>query len=275
MSAPKVCLVGIDGLRVEDALAGPDAPSLTAFAAGGVLTSMRMEVPTISGPGWTSILTASRHADHGVFDNTFHGHRIAGNADLLSRAYFADQGITSYAASGWPPLTDPAGPGPVIAWREDQQRAGRHRVVVRDGETYGYRRADAEVAAFSRMVLGQAGPDVSFVYLGEVDEAGHCHGGTSREYAEALRRVDEHLGALLGTIRQRTQEHDEDWLVGITTDHGHLDEGGHGGAQDVVRRSFFAAGRFGPHAASGPAELPDRIAPEEIVPYLLAHLRPS
>ncbi|TFD82450.1 hypothetical protein [Cryobacterium psychrophilum] len=92
-----------------------DVPSRDAQLFGrGRLAPMTMGVPTISGPGragpgWSSILTGATHAEHHVFDNSFHVHTLGRNADLLSRAYFADQPVTSYVASGWPPLA-PTGP---------------------------------------------------------------------------------------------------------------------------------------------------------------------
>lgn len=269
MTSRKILLVGIDGLRVDDALATGAAPALRSFVQRGRLHAVTMEVPTISGPGWSSILTGSSHAEHGVFDNSFFGNRLDRTVDFLSRAVFDDPTRTTFAASGWPPLLDPRGPGPVVATRLDQQRQGRHRLVIRDGETYGYREADGDIAAFARLAIRKAGPDASFVYLGEVDEAGHLYGGTAPEYARAILRVDSLLGGILDAVEKRAQDHDEDWLVGITTDHGHLDAGGHGGDDAVLTRSFLALARFGAELEQGEA---DEVLPSEIAAILLAHL---
>lgn len=266
MSAVKTLIVGIDGLRIDDALSGDAMPRLARLASDGSFAHLTMEVPTISGPGWSSLLTGAPHAAHGVFDNSFHGHTLASSADVLSRAYFADQSTTTFAASGWPPLVDPSGPGPVIATRDDQRRTGTHRVIVRDGETYGYRWADAEITAWALLALDAGAPDVSFVYLGEVDEAGHLYGGISSEYAAAMARVDAHLGRILARVGERAREHGEAWQVAVTTDHGHLDEGGHGGDEPVVRRSFLAAAEI---RAGGVAELP---IPEGTAPHDVADL---
>lgn len=275
MSRREFALIGIDGLVINLALHTTAAPNLSRFINQGSYASMTMEVPTISGPGWSSILTGATHAEHNVFDNSFRGHTLGRNADLLSRAYFADQSVTTYVASGWPPLVEPVSAGPVVSTRADQQSAGVHKVIVRDGETYGYRRADTEVADISRLYLDQGGPDASFVYLGEVDEAGHVYGGASAEYLDAIRRVDEHLGTLLQAISTRATREDEDWLVGITTDHGHLAEGGHGGDEDVVSSSFFAVARCAgdDHVWSREGtSLPEVMRPEHIADYLLAHI---
>ena len=86
----------------------------------GSSAEMTMEVPTISGPGWSSILTGTTHAQHGVQDNTFRGNRLYECPDFLTRAAVAHPMMKTVAASSWPPLVDPAGPGPVIATRNDQ-----------------------------------------------------------------------------------------------------------------------------------------------------------
>lgn len=255
-------LIGVDGLRL-DVLDHSRLPAL-ARMLGGEVSAMTMPVPTISGPGWSTLLTGASHSEHGVVDNRFIGSRLALHPDLLSRAFFADPTRTTFAAASWPPLVDPAGVGPVIRTRDEQRRIEQHRVVVRDGETYGYRVTDAEVATFAVAALAAAGPDVSFVYFSSVDEAGHLFGARSPEYQQAAERVDVFLGALVAAVEQRGEE----WLVALTTDHGHLDCGGHGGGEPEVTASFVARAGFN-HA---PATWPPTIDPTELTPRLLAAL---
>jgi len=67
-------------------------------------------------------------------------------------------------------------------------------------------------------------------------------------------------------------------LESITTDHGHLAEGGHGGNEDVVRSSFFVVARCvggDPDCSGDGARLPAVMRPEHIADYLLAHLAES
>lgn len=269
----KYLLVGIDGLRVDDIGTAVHAPALSSILERGRVARMQMEVPTISGPGWASILTGAEHSEHGVFDNSFSGHTMYRNPDLLSRTYYADHDATTLAAAGWPPLVDPV-LDPVISFRADQQRHGQHHVVIRNGENYGYRRADAEVATVACEQLTAQGAHGNFVYFCESDEAAHVFGGTSTEYAEAVARIDSHLNKLLAAVGTRARLHDEDWLVGVTTDHGHLDEGGHGGDEEIVRRSFLALIRFdGTEAWSADGvTLADTIAPHSVWRTFVTHV---
>src|SRR4051812_12934347 len=70
-------LIGIDGCRT-DALLAAQAPNLHrlrdegAFSAkNDILGERRTAAETVSGPGWTSILTGVWADKHGVVDNGF------------------------------------------------------------------------------------------------------------------------------------------------------------------------------------------------------------
>jgi len=65
---------------------------------------------------------------------------------------------------------------------------------------------------------------------------------------------------IVDAVTHRAQTLGEDWLVVLTTDHGHLDEGGHGGDDPRERESWVVAW-------SPTGELPDW--PDEIIPSQL------
>lgn len=259
----KILVIGIDGLNLDSALAS--SPSIAGLKDSAFFTELTMQAPTWSGPSWSTLLTGSTHDQHGVRDNSFNGHHLLHRPDLLSLAYFQDQSTTTFAAAGWPPLVDPAGLGPVIHERREQQKALLHRVIVRDGETYGYSVIDGEIFAASLYAIEKHGPDVSFVYFCGVDEAGHVFGSMGDEYKGAIARIDTYVENLVKAISTRATA-DEPWLVVITTDHGHLDAGGHGGDSPKERASFVLAKGFG---RSNPS-WPEKFGPEELTPLLLA-----
>lgn len=262
----KILLIGIDGLILRTALDSGRAPMLAALKDAGHFTELTMAVPTLSGPGWSTLLTGSTHAEHAVTDNLFNGHDLLNRPDLLSRAFYQDQSTTTFAAAGWPPLVDPAGIGPVIQERREQQRAGQHRIISRDGETYGYQRVDADIADAAVYAVANSGPDVSFVYFCDADEAGHLYGVLGGQYLEAIGRIDAYLTRLHEAVVKRTDEHGERWLMVLTTDHGHIDEGGHGNDSPQERASFVIAVGIG----RGNPNWPDWFAPESLTPLLLA-----
>lgn len=261
----KILLIGIDGLILRTALDSGRAPTLTALKNAGHFTEVTMDAPTLSGPGWSTLLTGSTHDQHAVTNNYFVGHNLLNRPDLLSRAFYQDQSTTTFAAAGWPPLVDPHGIGPVIHERREQQRANQHRVISRDGETYGYQRIDAEIADAAVYAVEKFGPDVSFIYFCDADEAGHSKGVLGIHYLDAISRIDVYLSQLHAAVTERAEKHGEQWLMVLTTDHGHVDEGGHGNDSPQERASFVIATGIGRENPDWPVGF----APETLVSLLL------
>jgi hypothetical protein len=80
--------------------------------------------------------------------------------------------------------------------------------------------------------------DVNVFHPLYVDENAHHHGAASPDYAAAVDRADREIAGLLARL-DLAQD-----LVVLTADHGHRDQGGHGGAQDEVRNVLVCfAGR--------------------------------
>ena len=70
------------------------------------------------------------------------------------------------------------------------------------------------------------------------------------------------------TITHRHDNLNEKWLLVITTDHGHRDEGGHGGDSEQERASFVIAHSIGaPHPV-----WPTPTKPEHLVDHILSAL---
>lgn len=240
----RFCLVGIDGLLLNIALEPGLAPNLARLHAQGTARTLQMSVPTLSGPGWSTLLTGASMQQHGVTDNYFAGSRLPWIPDLLSQAAAADPSTITFAAAGWTALVDPAGAGPVIHTRPDQRRAGLHHVVVRDGELYGYANVDPEIATVADYALRERPhPDAMFVYFCSVDEAGHLY-GVGEEYRRAIRRVDGYLGRIRSRLAALAAD-GEQWLLAVVTDHGHRLEGGHGGDSAAERSSFLIGAGIG------------------------------
>jgi predicted AlkP superfamily pyrophosphatase or phosphodiesterase len=280
----KLLLVCIDGVRADLALpeavaadpgfAAPDHPSEERFSVGapdatvppqqagsfstlaptlqrlargderseGRIVPMWMTPPTDSGPGWASILTGSTHEQCNVWWNEFVGHDLARRPDLLSRVFFANPAARTMVAATWDAFVQ--APGPILQQRVDQQRTGQHQVFHPDPRG-GIAAADAEGAQWAAWKLLHEGPDASVVYFEGVDAAGHEHGADSAEYRDAIRQADELTRHLVKAVAERHEQLGEDWLIAVTTDHGHKSEGGHGEDEVEVRRSFLITHRVG------------------------------
>jgi predicted AlkP superfamily pyrophosphatase or phosphodiesterase len=165
-----------------------------------------------------------------VTGNGFEDHNLMETPDFLTQALSRNSSIKTYAAAGWPPLIDPNDVGPVIA---DVGHLRFHN----DGETLGYLQVDKEVFDHALQTISEGGPDLSFVYFCGVDEAGHKYGSIEPPYFDAVERIDGYLKALHDAVIAR----DEEWLLIVVTDHGHRDEGGHGGDSPQERASFVIA----------------------------------
>ncbi|MFJ8487937.1 alkaline phosphatase family protein [Streptomyces sp. NPDC094038] len=250
----KVLVVGMDGLRPDRlALSTAHAPVLHGLMAagaygtsllpygeadgqaeGGPWTSMAY---TDSGPGWSSVLTGVWPDRHGVTGNDFAGADYTRHPDFLSRAGAARPGLRTAAVVSWPELVHRGVLGPAIGRR-----------VHHDGESDGYTTADDLVARTALRWLTEHDPDLVFVYFGATDEAAHATGPLSAAYDAALLAQDTHLGRLLAALDARPSG--ERWTVLVTTDHGHLDTGGHGGDTRAEREVFVVLAEPGTPAGT-------------------------
>ncbi len=266
-------VIGVDGVRFD--CLGPDAtPAIWALGQAGFLAAVPVDetTPTWSGPCWATIATGTGVAGHGITGNDLTGHRLARHPDFVTRATRA--GLpTLLAVSGWPPLALAEDGGPLfaeastrefvsvppsgLAW-DEAGAAGAAGLAAWDA-------ADQDTAERAGAILAaddDAGsPRVSFVYLGAVDFAGHAT-GAGGAYLAALRATDQRVGQLLGAVLGRSSGPRERWTAVVVTDHGHLDEGGHGGREPEVTTAWAAAA--GPGIVPGGPPLitrQDQVAP--------------
>ncbi|SEG35339.1 Type I phosphodiesterase / nucleotide pyrophosphatase [Nonomuraea solani] len=262
-STSKVLVVGMDGLRF-DRLIALEAPVLAGLMSAGAYGTSKLPygeagtprtespgeiVPktpepgdggrviksrTDSGPGWSSIATGAWPDKHGVVDNGFAAAQFQKFPDFLSRAKHARPDLTTAAFFSWASLAEHGAFGPAID----------HRFVL-DGYTVGWAAADKQVTEAAERHLAAGDPGAVFVYLGDTDEVAHDLGPHCAEYTAALQAQDAYLGRLLDAVRARPSYREERWTVIVTTDHGHVDEGGHGGTSDEERTVFVIVHRLG------------------------------
>ncbi len=231
----KVLFIGIDGCRF-DAIQAAQTPNLDGLMAAGcfdadtqILGERYQANDTISGPGWSSILTGVWADKHGVHDNSFKGHNYGPYPHFFSR--LKEVRPDAFTAS-------------VVTWLPIQLYivSGADVAVQFPPIEKDYRPADASAAQRVVQVLQEQDPTVIFYYIGQVDESGHAHGfhPTVPEYVAAIEQADRHVGQVLAAVEARPTRAYEEWLVIVTSDHGGKGTG-HGGGHNVpeIRNSFL------------------------------------
>ncbi len=232
----KVLVIGLDGAmyaKIREAR----APNLLRLVAAGTLSQTSL-VPhiSLSGPSWATALTGVWDRKHGVTHNDFDAgpfDRYPTVFTLLERA-----GRRTAAVATWSKIATIAGSG--------APHASRIRVTAPVPDDPDEAKTDAATADAAIAELTGDAPDFLFVHLDQVDFAGHRHGAASKAFLDATTRVDREVGRIVAAVDARHGEH---WTVLVTTDHGHLPKGGHGGQTRDETATFVIA--RGPDFAPG------------------------
>lgn len=205
---------------VLDRVKAANAPNLKGLMAQGLTAKSTLYAnpmaATSSGPGWSTIATGVWPDKHGVKDNSFTGKNYTAHPDFLTRAENAKPSLNTYAAADWEPITSTDQNGPIFSAKVDKRLSLK-------GDRDGYGAEDPKIATAAAAELRDQNPDASFVYLGQVDSAGHSYGAASQQYLDAIGRVDALVGQLLTAVQNRPTYAQENWKILVTTDHGHTD----------------------------------------------------
>lgn len=256
----RVLFIGIDGCRADALAAAMErglAPQMKAlsesptgllsrsFYAGGEKDSATHQ-PTVSGPGWSSLLTGVWMNKHKVKDNRFLGARFQTWPHFMRRIKEVKPSAWCASFADWPPIHDFIADG---SRSDGQEFLNVKFTCVPDASRHfiDNPEKDIEVRDAALSTLRTQNPDAMFVYFGQVDEFGHgavdsraSFSPDSTLYLNAISHVDSHIGELLRGLRARPHFADEDWLVLITTDHGGRGNS-HGGDSDAERNIWLIA----------------------------------
>jgi len=102
----KVLFIGIDGTR-PDALAFANTPHLDALIAEGIYTpdGLNNDI-TISGPGWSAMLTGVWSDKHGVTDNGFTGSNYEDYPSIFKRIEDFNPDLHTVSFVHWNEIND-------------------------------------------------------------------------------------------------------------------------------------------------------------------------
>jgi predicted AlkP superfamily pyrophosphatase or phosphodiesterase len=229
--ANKVLFIGIDGCRF-DAIQAAKTTHLARLVAEGayanntlILGPRETKSDTISGPGWSSLLTGVWADKHGVLDNEFKNHALNDYPDFFVRLKSQQPKARTISIIDWAPIHLHIVTGATIA-----KTSLRPHVTPQGKVEQDYEAGDALTAETSVDLLTSDDPTAMFVYFGQVDETGHKHGfhPSVEPYIKAIQTVDGYIGQLLKAVHDRKTYQDENWLILISSDHGGKGTG-HGG----------------------------------------------
>ncbi len=204
----KVLIVGIDGVR-PDALQAANTPAIDGLIAEGAVSwSCLAEDITVSGPGWSTILTGVHRTKHLVTGNSFMPNAFATYPHFFARLRGLGQtpgvctDVRTASLVHWSPINNN-----ILLGSADLIQTNLTDDGVRD----------ACVAA-----LASDAADLIFVHFDDVDHAGHASGFSPANpaYLQVIEQTDARIGRILDGIRARPTYSGEDWLIVVTTDHG-------------------------------------------------------
>ncbi|MFF7061047.1 alkaline phosphatase family protein [Pseudomonas sp. NPDC008258] len=269
-SRPKALFIGLDGVQLEQYLQLGDATNLKqrlyygkAYAGG--INGKASEQPTLSGPGWATLLTGVWSNKHGV-DSDADSQRVTpAFPSLFKRLRLAFPNAYLSSIVNWSPIN-------TALLLEDA-----HGADVRESGL-----SDEQVIERALNVLENTPADFTFIQLDEPDQVGHDK-GYSDSYQQALRKADSQIGRLLDKVDQRRRLFPkEDWLVIVSTDHGRDYWGkGHGSASEQEKSIFIASNKplnqeltdlSIPAEMPGPSNLYGLPAQTSIAPTVLRHM---
>jgi len=225
-----VLILGIDGLR-SDGFQTAKAPVLQNLAKTGTATMKSVaggdlngptKQPTISGPGWATLLTGTYTNKHGVLGNGTNPCDQqpvpkGGSYQCKVAPHFAKYLKEAVPAASISSITS-------WPWIEDYFVAAQPQYfdVHTKGAGKDYIAADDDVSRQAAELLKTANPDVLFLHYSEVDGAGHSTGFSIENpaYISAIERVDGLVGQVMDAVKARPQIAKENWLVIMVTDHG-------------------------------------------------------
>jgi predicted AlkP superfamily pyrophosphatase or phosphodiesterase len=226
-TVPKSLVVAIDGLR-PDALLAANTPHLDGVLLGGWLEGYGVaytgqaqaltDAATLSGPNHWAIMTGAIGAQHGVT-----GNGDVGSGDgvafphYLSLLEAADPSLNTAYLFTWP--TDVLVPcdADLVTGGDDATNSDRVAGIL------------AGVYDDPQWPAG-TDPDAVFIFLDDVDGAGHASGfdPANPAYLAQIEEIDAQVGGMLDAIASRPTLAAEDWQVVVTTDHGGIGQS-HGG----------------------------------------------
>ncbi|MCH6198380.1 alkaline phosphatase family protein [Aquiflexum sp. LQ15W] len=248
----KVVLVILDGIpaSVIEKVSTPNLDSITS--AGGYARAWLggekggySETPTISAVGYNSMLTGTWVNKHNVKDNNIQFPNYHYWSIFRHFKEFYPQKTIAIYSTWLDNRTKLLGEGLLETGKLklDFYFDGLELDTVRfpHDTLSGYiHEIDKLVASKAAEDISTEAPDLTWVYLQYTDDMGHRY-GNSPEMDAAVQEADRQLGEIWKAIQEREKNHQEEYLLIVTTDHGRAQGGFHHGGQSDAEREIWIA----------------------------------
>ena len=192
----KTLLILVDGMR-PDALANCQAAQ--AVMANSVYTlNAKTVMPSVTLPCHMSLFFSALPTYHGTVSNTYAppATPALGLCDVLA---IAKKKVAFFYS--WGQLRDLCHPASLD-----------YSLLIKGGN-YGYDVANDRLTDAAIAYINENDPDLTFLYLGYTDEAGHAHGWMSEEYMQSLDNSWKNIARIMQAIPR-------EYAVIVTADHG-------------------------------------------------------
>ncbi len=210
----RVVIVLVDALREDTALDPQVMPFLDELRQKAAWAIMHSQAPSYSAPGWTTILTGAWpdiNDSQPVNPPDENSVRTFIQEDIFAAA---DRAGLKTAVSGF-------------TWFEQMlANSGVDAGFYTSGEDNS---ADVDVLQAALPWLESGEYSLVLIHLDQLDYAGHHEGGPrDANWAAAAGRVDAMLRSIVSSL-----DLEKDTLI-VTSDHGQIDRGGHGGQDPIT-----------------------------------------
>ncbi len=210
----RVVIVLVDALREDTSLDTEIMPYLNKLRENAAVATMHSQAPSYSAPGWTTILS-------GAWPDINDSQSANPPDDESVRTFTQDDIFAAADRAGY--KTAVSG----FTWfKQMLANSGVDDGFYTPGEDSS---ADVDVLYASVPWLEDADFKLVLIHLDQVDYAGHHQGGPLGEgWQSAARRVDNMLQTIAAHL-----DLEQDTLL-VISDHGQIDQGGHGGDDPVT-----------------------------------------
>jgi hypothetical protein len=216
---PKSLVIALDGARA-DALENAAVPHLQRLISGTWQAGYRgayghqaqtvKDADTMSGPNHTSIYTGVNAVKHKVSGNDAKQMAAVKQLDYFSALELHNSALNTVKLATW--SLDAEVPTAADYLKIETDAASTERAVKMLSGTY----------SDPNWTRGRD-VDAMFVFLDDIDHAGHGHGWLSDDYYASLQTADAQIGRMLEAIAARPNFANESWQIIVTSDHGGYD----------------------------------------------------